>query len=104
MPVVRNAFLRCLFLRWKGCSCIYQGYHQINKLASIYGRNNAVKALKEWAEEGLLRYIDGAAVHCLHPSGYNFAHGKVNERLDEECILAVFACQHFRRHTVQHLF
>ncbi|WP_372338491.1 MuF-C-terminal domain-containing protein [Neisseria cinerea] len=51
-------FLRCLFLRRKGCSCIYQGYHQINKLASIYGRNNAAKAFKEWAEEGLLRYID----------------------------------------------
>ena len=98
MLVVRNAFLRCLFLRWKGCSCIYQGYHQINKLASIYGRNNAAKVFKEWAEEGLLRYIDGAKSRPLLKSFV--AHGKVNGRLNEECILAVFACQHFRRHTV----
>ncbi|WP_372338250.1 hypothetical protein [Neisseria cinerea] len=32
----------------------------MNKLASIYGRNNAAKAFKGWFEEGLLRYIDGA--------------------------------------------
>ncbi|HFC8821619.1 hypothetical protein [Neisseria cinerea] len=40
----------------------------MNKLASIYGRNNAAKAFKEWAEEGLLRYIDGAKSRPLFTS------------------------------------
>lgn len=42
-----------------------QGFNQINKIASIYGRNNAEGTFNRWTDDGLLRYLNDEKSHSV---------------------------------------
>lgn len=42
-----------------------QGFNQINKIASIYGRNNAEETFNRWTDDGLLRYLNDEKSHSV---------------------------------------
>lgn len=48
---------------------VKQGRHQINKLASIYGRSNAEAAFKKWSDDGLLKYLDTKRPELIQSAG-----------------------------------
>ena len=41
------------------------GFNQINKIASIYGKDNAGRKFAEWTEKGHLRYLNNEKSHSL---------------------------------------
>ena len=41
------------------------GFNQINKIASIYGKDNAERKFAEWTEKGHLRYLNNEKSHSL---------------------------------------
>ena len=41
------------------------GFNQINKIASIYGKDNADRKFAEWTEKELLRYLNNEKSHSL---------------------------------------
>ena len=42
-----------------------QGFNYVNKVASIYGRNDAKVAFQAWTKKGLLRYLDNRKSHSV---------------------------------------
>ena len=51
-------------------------YYQVNKVASIYGKNNAEHAFAKWTKEGRLRYVDTTSPPLLTSNGVQYTHEK----------------------------
>lgn len=51
-------------------------YYQVNKVASIYGKNNAERAFAKWTKEGRLRYVDTTSPPLLTSNGVQYTHEK----------------------------
>ena len=66
-----------------------QGYNQVNKVASIYGKDNAQAIFEDWEKEGLLRYLDDRKSRELLTSfGVYFPTEKSNRGLGDNVLLA----------------
>ena len=66
-----------------------QGYNQVNKVASIYGKDNARAIFEDWEKEGLLRYLDDRKSRELLTSfGVYFPTEKSNRGLGDNVLLA----------------
>lgn len=51
-------------------------YYMVNKVASIYGKNNAEHAFAKWTKEGRLRYVDTTSPPLLTSNGVQYTHEK----------------------------
>ena len=51
-------------------------YYMVNKVASIYGKNNAELAFAKWTKEGRLRYVDTTSPPLLTSNGVQYTHEK----------------------------
>ena len=51
-------------------------YYMVNKVASIYGKNNAGHAFAKWTKEGRLRYVDTTSPPLLTSNGVQYTHEK----------------------------